>query len=310
MSDTHEIPRLRPDPRPEPEMMPEMMSACQSGGCGGGPEPRMPPPPTFSDVRVNGTEIDPDAIAREIQHYPAPDAEAAWTEAARALAIRELLLQEARRLTVEGAPEPDERGRTEAADDALIAALLEREVAPAAPDAAECRRYYDANRARFRTPDLFEASHILIEPDGEDADAWSAAGRQARRIGREAGDDAAAFAAAARELSSCPSAQQDGSLGQVRRGDLVPEVQAVLESLAPGQTHRHPVRSRFGWHVIRLSRRIEGEILPFEAVRDKIADMMEARSWSMEAARYVAALAAAAAVEGVAIAPQDDGGPT
>src|SRR5690606_1590999 len=68
--------------RPEPTMM----GACQSGGCGGGPALRMPPPPSFSEVRVNGVEIDPEEIAREIQHHPAPDAEAAWVSAARALA--------------------------------------------------------------------------------------------------------------------------------------------------------------------------------------------------------------------------------
>ena len=70
-----------------------MMSSCESGGCGGGPEPMIPPPPTFGEVRVNGVEIPPEAIAEEIQHHPAPDAETAWVEAARALAVRELLLQ-------------------------------------------------------------------------------------------------------------------------------------------------------------------------------------------------------------------------
>src|SRR5680860_921555 len=138
-----------------------------------------------------------------------------------------------------------------------------------------------------------------------DADAWSAAGVTARNIAREVGDNAAAFAVAARELSGCPSAQQDGSLGQVRRGDLVPEVQDAIEALAPGETCRRPIRSRFGWHVIRLARRIEGQTLPFEAVREKIADMMAARRWTMDAARYVARLAEGAEIEGVAIEPVD-----
>ncbi len=261
----------------------------------------LPPPPTFGEVRVNGVEIPPEAIAEEIQHHPAPDAETAWVEAARALAVRELLLQQARRLGVAAEPIADEAGRIEVDEDALIQALLELEVEPAEPGDAECRRYYDANIDRFRTPDLFEAAHILIEPEGEGEAAWGAALARAEAIIAEVGDDPAAFAAAARAHSGCASAQQDGSLGQIRRGELVSEVQAAIEALGEGTASREPVRSRFGWHVLRLHRRISGRTLDFEAVRDKIADMLEARSWSIEATRYVAGLAAANEIEGVRI---------
>jgi peptidyl-prolyl cis-trans isomerase C len=283
---------------------PAMPGACVSGGCGGGPEPAIPPPPSFGEVRINGVEIDPEAIAQEIQHHPAPDAETAWIEAARALAVRELLLQEARRLDIGAEPEADEAGRIEADDDALVRGLLEAEVRPAMPGKAECRRYYDGQSHRFRTPDLFEASHILIEPEGSGEAAWSAAEAQARTIAAEVGDDPAKFAEAARAFSKCPSAQQDGSLGQVRRGELAPSVQAGIEALPEGSTGRDPVRSRFGWHVLRLQRRIPGRELPFEVVRDRIADMLEARSWTLAAARYVAELASRSEIEGVAIEVQ------
>lgn len=288
------------DPAQKPE--PKMMSSCETGGCSGGHEPLLPPPPTFGEVRINGVEIPPEAIAQEIQHHPAPDAETAWVEAARALAVRELLLQEARRLGVVAEPGTDEVGRSEIGDDAMIRALLEEEVVPAEPGESECLRYYQASEDRFRTPELFEAAHILIEPDGDTEQAWETALEHARGIAGQLGDSPDAFAAAARSNSSCPSAQQDGSLGQIRRGELVPEVQAGLEMLAEGKTAREPIRSRFGWHILRLHRRIEGRTIPFDVVRDKIADMLEARSWSVEAARYVASLAAHNQVEGVLIA--------
>ncbi len=288
-----------------PRAAPVMPSACESHGCAGGPEPLLPPPPSFGEVRVNGVEIAPEAIAREIQHHPAPDAETAWVEAARALAVRELLLQEARRLGIEPEAEIDEAGRAEAGDDALVRALLEEAVQPAVAGDTECRRFYEAHPERYRTPDLFEAAHILIEPEGGDESAWATAEARAVAIAAEVGDDPAAFAAAARAHSGCSSAQQDGSLGQIRRGELVGSVQAGLEALADGSTGREPVRSRFGWHVLRLQRRIEGRVLPFEIVQARIADMLEARSWSVEAARYVAALAARSAVEGVLIQAAD-----
>jgi peptidyl-prolyl cis-trans isomerase C len=296
---TLEVPKLVPDSeRPAPEMM----EACENCGCGGGPAAAPPDPgPTFSEVRVNGTVIDPDALAAEMQHHPAESADAAWREAARSLAVRELLLQEAARRGLAAEAETDAAGRTETEEDALIAALLDSEVAPEEPDADACRRYYDGHRERFRLPDLFEASHVLIAPDGDSPEAWSAAGVEARRILRAVRDDPAALAAAARELSHCPSASQDGSLGQLRRADLVPEFRAALETLTPGETAPNPVRSRHGWHVLHLARRIEGETLPFEAAQEKIADMLAARSWAMAAARYVAALAAGADLVGVTV---------
>ena len=64
---------------------------------------------------------------------------------------------------------------------------------------------------------------------------------------------------------------------------------------------REPVRSRFGWHVLRLQRRIPGRTLPYEVVRPKIAEMLEARSWTMASARYIAALAERGHVEGIRI---------
>ncbi len=282
--------------RPEPVMM----SACQSCGCGGA-STRPAPPPSFSRVRVNGIEIMPEAIAREIQHHPAADPETAWQEAARALAIRELLLQEARRLGIETQPEADENGRIEVDDEAVISELLDEEVAVTAPGEEECRRFYESQVGRFRTPDLFEAAHILIEPENEDAEGWAEAEAQARTIIAEIGDDAASFAEVAREMSACPSAHQDGSLGQVRRGDLLPDVQKAIEALAEGTTGREPVRSRYGWHVLRLARKIDGQSLPFEVVREKIAEMLEARSWSIAATRYVAGLAGRAEIEGIVV---------
>jgi peptidyl-prolyl cis-trans isomerase C len=287
------------DPSQKPR--PRMMSSCETGGCGGGPEPMIPPPPSFGEVLVNGVEITPEAIAEEIQHHPAPDAETAWIEAARALAVRELLLQEAHRRGIEAEPLADEAGRMEAEDDAIVRALLEEDVCPSLPGEAECRRYYDANLDRFRTPELFEAAHILIEVRGSDEEAWRSARDRARAIIAEIGDDPTAFAAAARAYSGCASSRQDGSLGQIRRGELVSEVQSGLEHLAAGATAREPIRSRFGWHILRLHRRMEGRTLSFEMARQRIADMLEARSWSLEAARYVARLAGQNRIEGIRI---------
>lgn len=284
---------------------PVMPEACASGGCGG-PDPRLADaPPSFGTVRVNGVVIEPEEIAAEIQHHPAASGEAAWRAAARALVVRELLLAEARRRGIAATPEQDEAGRRETESEATVRALLEAVVDPDPADEAACRRYYDAERHRFRTPELFEASHILIEPEGDDDEAWSLAEADACAIAEAVGDDPGAFAAAAKEASACPSALQGGSLGQVRRGELVPAVQDALEGLAEGTTRREPLATRFGVHVLRLERRIPGHVLPFEMVAPKIAEMLDARAWAIAAADFAARLAREADIEGVLVSPAE-----
>lgn len=280
---------------------PVMPGACQRGGCGGGPV--IEPIPNVGEVRVNGTEIPAEAIAREMQHHAAADAATAWRAAARALAIRELLVQECERRGIQATAEFDEAGRPECDEDAKIRALLDEVLSPERPSEAECRRYYETRLERFRTPDLFEPAHILIEPANYEPASWAAAEAQAKTIINEIGHDATAFAAAARAFSACPSAQQDGSLGQMRRGELLPAVQTALDALAEGTVKQEPVRSPYGWHVVRLHRRIPGRSLPFEAVAGKIADTLGARNWSRAATLFVAAIASQAVIEGITIEP-------
>ncbi|GAA5523673.1 chaperone SurA [Microbulbifer aestuariivivens] len=284
---------------------PVMPSACETGGCGcsTGGASTVVPMPAFAPVFVNGVEIAEENISREMQHHPAENGEAAWHQAARALAVRELLLQTATALDIEAESEAGERSETE--EDAKVRALLDRELPAVSISEQECRRYYDGHTHRFHTPELFEAAHILIEPEEDTDEAWQAARQQAQALATEIGDDQDQFATAARELSGCPTGQQDGSLGQVRRGELDRVVQQALEALTEGSTAREPVRSRYGWHVVRLHRRIEGKTLPFDLVREKILDMLEARAWVTSASQYIAELSRTAQIEGVQLAPLD-----
>src|SRR5262249_13238581 len=80
--------------------------------------------PKGKGVRVNGVAIARDAIAREAQHHPARTPLESWKAAARALVVRELLRQEARRLAIEEAPLADAEGRRETAEEAAVRALV------------------------------------------------------------------------------------------------------------------------------------------------------------------------------------------
>lgn len=256
-------------------------------------------------VLVNGREIPQEAIAVEAQHHPAPDPVAAWDAAARALAIRQLLLDEADRLEISSGDLVDIEGRKLAPDDARIEALLAAEVRTPKADTETCRRYYEQHRERFRSQTLVEASHILFAADPQDDLAMGLATGDARMLIRELESDPAQFAALARQHSACPSREQGGNLGQVSAGQMVKPFEEALFALPENTLCPDPIKTRFGVHVIRSGRRAEGNQLPFAAVELAIADYLEEASYRRALAQYVALLAGQARIEGIDLATAD-----
>ncbi|HTL64164.1 MAG TPA: peptidylprolyl isomerase [Pseudolabrys sp.] len=253
-------------------------------------------------VSVNGVAIARDAIQREMQHHPAEKPIAAWQQAARALVIRELLLQRAKHLSLVPEPMSDEAGRRETDDEALMRAVVEREVTVPTPDDATCRRYYEQNSARFRSPDIYEASHILFAALPADREGYAAARADAAAVLATIQDDPSSFAALAKAHSKCSSAELGGNLGQITTGQTTPEFERALVALAPGELCAEPVATRYGFHIVRLARKTEGRVVPYEAVAEHIADYLRESVQRRANSQYVARLASAARIEGVELA--------
>jgi len=253
-------------------------------------------------VSVNGVTIAREEIQREMQHHPAGKPIDAWRQAARALAIRELLLQRARHLGVVSEALCDDGGRRETNDEALMRGLIDREVTVPEPDEETCRRYYENNKARFRSPDIYEAAHILFAAAPSDKDACTQARSDAEAVLAMLQDNPDNFAAMAQAYSRCPSASQGGNLGQITKGQTAPEFEQALSKLQPGETCAKPVATRYGFHIVRLDRKHEGAELPYEAVAAQIADYLRDSVARRAAAQYVARLASAAQIEGIDLA--------
>lgn len=257
--------------------------------------------PLLSDVTVNGESIAAERIAAEAQNHPAPKAKPglAWRAAARALAVRALLLQEARRRGI--APEVQEvaPGQWETEDEALVRQVLDQAVAPEPPSEAAIRAAYAATPDRWRAPTLYEAAHILLPVPQGDTARLAEAQAEAAAIASKLARDPRTFDALARKHSACPSRENGGRLGQLISGDTVPEFEAALESLAEGAVTAAPVATRYGLHLIRLDARAPGAVLPLEAVRPRIAEMLEKAAWARAARDFVGSLAEAAEVTGI-----------
>lgn len=249
-------------------------------------------------VTVNGTVISRKAIAAEAQNFPADNPGEAWRAATRALVIRELLLQEASRLEVPIEQIQDEKGRRETEEDALTRALIEREVRLPEADDETLRRYYDNNRRRFTSAPLYEADHILLAARGDDRESFVSARQRAATLAATLKDHPERFAVLAREHSACPSAAMGGNLGQIGPGDTTPPFEAALAKLDCDEISE-PVETRYGVHLIRLRQRFDGEQLPFEAVRDRIATYLTERSHRQAVAQYLSILVGKAEIKGI-----------
>jgi peptidyl-prolyl cis-trans isomerase C len=249
-------------------------------------------------ILVNETEIPAAAVAAEMQYHPAPNRDQAWNAAATALVIRQLLLQEASRL---GIAPGEVLAEGVNAEEAAIEALLEREIATPEPDDASCRRYWSANAAKFSTPDVYEAAHILFPAPAEDEAARVAAKQAAEETIALLRDDPGRFAGLARERSACPSAASGGLLGQQSRGDLVPEIETFVMAMEEGQICPVPVATRYGYHVLRLDRLVRGTTLPFESAMASVIQHLTSQSWQRAVSQYLRILAGRARIEGLAI---------
>lgn len=251
---------------------------------------------------VGGREIPVEVIAAEAQNHPAPSIELAWTAAAEALAVRQLLVDEALRLELDPGEVCDDQGNALTREDALIDALLTHAIHTPKADEETCQRFYDSNPERFTTPPLVEAAHILIEADPADDFAMGLATGDARTLIRQLQADPSRFAELARANSACPSREQGGNLGQVQPKQMVKPFEDALFGLAENTLCEMPVRTRFGVHVIRAGRRVESRQLPFEAVQARIADFLEEASYRRAVAQFIAILAENAGVSGVKLA--------
>lgn len=243
-------------------------------------------------IKVNGKPIPEDRLYREMQYHPAESKNEALDQAARTLVIGEVLKARAEALGLQPAESEDP-----ANDQDFIEQLFDREVAYPRASAEECRRYYEANRDRFMTSPLLDVRHILLAADPEDDRARLQALEAAEAILGRLAQGQSDFANLARRHSACSSQQNGGSLGQISRGQTVTEFERVVFA-APQGLIPNPVESRYGYHVVLVQHRIEGQPLEFGMVENQILEYLNEKVRRKAIAQYLTQLLAEADIEG------------
>ena len=140
---------------------------------------------------------------------------------------------------------------------------------------ADAKKFYDTTPEEFKNPETVKASHILFLVNKDDSDdvvkQKEAAAKKAAARAKK-GED---FSKLAKELSEEPGAKTSGGdLGFFAKDRMVPEFAAVAFSQKPGEIS-DPVKTQFGWHIIKVTEKKPAGTVPFEEVKDQITTYLK-----------------------------------
>ena len=122
----------------------------------------------------------------------------------------------------------------------------------------ECKKFYEENPQHFTKGATVEAKHILVADEEE-----------CKTILASIENGEKEFEAAAAECSTCPSGAQGGSLGEFGRGQMVPEFEQAAFAAEVGQIVG-PVKTQFGFHLIKVEAKHEASVVAYEEVAERI----------------------------------------
>ncbi|WP_163272876.1 peptidylprolyl isomerase [Chelativorans alearense] len=144
---------------------------------------------------------------------------------------------------------------------ALHSAFIDRNVVEPITD-DEVRARYDEEVAKLTPPEEVNARHILVESEEE-----------AKAVIKQL-DEGGDFAAIAEEKSKDGSANNGGDLGYFSKGRMVPEFEEAAFAMEPGSYTKEPVKTQFGWHVIKVEDKRTQEPPALEQVQSQIRSLV------------------------------------
>lgn len=190
----------------------------------------------------------------------------------RALVLKQLidsklLLLDAKRNLFEA--EADFRAQLAKIRDNLLASYAaEKALANAKRVSDEdVKKYYEENIEKFKSGEVVNASHILVDSE-----------ELANELYAKISNGEITFEDAAKENSSCPSRANGGSLGEFTKGQMVPEFDEAVFAMEVGEVTATPVKTQFGYHLIKLNSKEESKTADLSEVKGAIREHLEAES--------------------------------
>jgi peptidyl-prolyl cis-trans isomerase C len=209
---------------------------------------------------VNGTEIRRSAIEKARQSVPQlaqMPLDKIYTMMLDKLIQEQLFLQAGRKDNLQNDPEVKERMRD--IEGRVIAQVyINRVVRKTVTDQALAKRY-EKFKAEAPTGEEVRARHILVDSEAKAKEVL---------VELKKGGD---FAALAKAKSIDPGAQAGGDLGYFRVEEMVPEFAEAAFKMKPGQISDAPVKTQFGWHVIKVEDRRAAKPPSFEEMKEELS---------------------------------------
>jgi len=163
-------------------------------------------------------------------------------------------------------------------------------------DQAEAKKFYEGHPNLYKQRETIHARHVLVKVSKKaDAAAQAVAKQKLEKI-QGALQSGTSFEDVARAHSEGPSGPKGGDLGFFGRGQMVKEFEEVAFSLKPGIVS-HPVRTVFGWHIIKVDEKKEGRMKKFEEVNDQLVESLKRKQVAVEKRKLLKVLRAQATVE-------------
>jgi peptidyl-prolyl cis-trans isomerase C len=181
--------------------------------------------------------------------------------------------------------------------DIIINNLYQKEViAKTTVTEAEIKKFYDENKEKFKKPESYHASHILIGVDPQATPEEKQKAKEKAEAIRKKLLAGADFAALAKAESTCPSKEKGGDLGTFSKGEMVPEFEKATEALKPGEIS-DVVETQFGYHIIKLIEKKDPGVVTLDEVKDKIEAYLKQTKAQKALLEYVDELKGKAKIE-------------
>ena len=215
---------------------------------------------------VNGVNITDRDLNRVIAQYPQESRGYLTSEEGRKQLLNEvvyfeLMYHKGKEMNFEELPEY--KAQLEAMSKSLLSQItIQKLISDVKVSEDEVMEAYENNKDSYMQPPMVSAKHILVDTE-----------EKANDIYNDVLSGSISFEDAAKQYSSCPSKEQGGNLGQFSRGMMVPEFENAAFSMKVGEISK-PVKTQFGWHLIKLEGKSEAIENSFEEVRGQVTQQL------------------------------------
>lgn len=212
-------------------------------------------------AKVNGKEISKDDVVKFLNDIGPQMAMQFQSPEGIKTVIRELVNQELLYLDAIESNLDEDKEFKEVLEQTKINLLkdyaVNKIIAGISTTEEELKEYFEENKENYNKPESVKASHILVDNE-----------EKAYAILAEL-EEGLSFEDAAKKYSTCPSKDVGGALGEFTKGQMVREFEDAAFSMEVG-TISKPVKTQFGYHIIKLTEKNEASESSFEEVKDQV----------------------------------------